>query len=78
MQASKLLGWQRTTATTPVPQELIIEPGQSIAHYWRDRWRYRELFFFLAWRDLAVRDKQTRRLGSGLWYSARPNALLPM
>ena len=59
MQASKLLGWQRTTATTPVPQELIIEPGQGIAHYWRDLWRYRELFFFLAWRDIAVRYKQT-------------------
>ena len=59
MQASKLLGWQRTTTTTPVQQELIIEPGQSIAHYWRDLWRYRELFFFLAWRDIAVRYKQT-------------------
>ena len=28
-------------------------------HYWRDIWRYRELFFFLAWRDLLVRYKQT-------------------
>lgn len=59
MQASRLLGWQRTTAVTPVQHELIIEPGQGIAHYWRDLWRYRELFFFLAWRDIAVRYKQT-------------------
>ena len=59
MQASKLFGWQRTTEGTPVQQELIIEPGQGIAHYWRDLWRYRELFFFLAWRDIAVRYKQT-------------------
>jgi lipopolysaccharide transport system permease protein len=29
------------------------------AHYWRDLWRYRELLYFLAWRDLAVRYKQT-------------------
>ena len=59
MQASKLLGWQRTTEMTPVQHELIIEPGQGMAHYWRDLWRYRELFFFLAWRDIAVRYKQT-------------------
>jgi len=29
------------------------------ANYWRDLWRYRELLYFLAWRDLAVRYKQT-------------------
>jgi lipopolysaccharide transport system permease protein len=28
-------------------------------HYWRDIWNYRELFFILAWRDVAVRYKQT-------------------
>jgi lipopolysaccharide transport system permease protein len=39
--------------------ELILEPGQGIKHYWRDLWNYRELFFFLAWRDIAVRYKQT-------------------
>ena len=38
---------------------LIIEPGRSEAHYWRDLWRYRELFLVLAWRDVAVRYKQT-------------------
>lgn len=40
-------------------QELIIEPGQGLQHYWRDLWRYRELFLFLAWRDITVRYKQT-------------------
>jgi lipopolysaccharide transport system permease protein len=40
-------------------QEIIIEPGRSIRHYWRDLWDYRELFYFLAWRDIAVRYKQT-------------------
>lgn len=39
--------------------DLIIEPGRGIRHYWCDIWRYRELFFFLAWRDILVRYKQT-------------------
>ena len=38
---------------------LIIEPGLAEKHYWRDLWRYRELFYVLAWRDVAVRYKQT-------------------
>lgn len=40
-------------------QELIIEAGRAERHYWRDLWRYRELFYFLAWRDVLVRYKQT-------------------
>lgn len=39
--------------------KLIIEPGRAERHYWRDLWHYRELFYILAWRDLAVRYKQT-------------------
>jgi lipopolysaccharide transport system permease protein len=39
--------------------ELIIEAGRTERQYWRDLWRYRELFMFLAWRDLLVRYKQT-------------------
>jgi lipopolysaccharide transport system permease protein len=38
---------------------LIIEAGRAERHYWADLWRYRELFYFLAWRDLIVRYKQT-------------------
>jgi lipopolysaccharide transport system permease protein len=49
---------------------LIIEPGRSAAHYWRDLWRYRELMSFLAWRDIAVRYKQTA-IGV-LWAIIRP------
>ena len=41
------------------PHTLIIEPGLADRHYWRDLWRYRELFYVLAWRDIAVRYKQT-------------------
>ena len=39
--------------------KLIIEAGRSDRQYWRDLWRYRELFAFLAWRDLLIRYKQT-------------------
>lgn len=38
---------------------LIIEAGKSEKHYWADLWRYRELFYFLSWRDILVRYKQT-------------------
>jgi lipopolysaccharide transport system permease protein len=38
---------------------LIIAPGLTEKNYWRDLWRYRELFLVLAWRDVAVRYKQT-------------------
>jgi lipopolysaccharide transport system permease protein len=39
--------------------KLIIEAGVAEKNYWIDLWRYRELFYFLAWRDLLVRYKQT-------------------
>jgi len=38
---------------------LIIEAGKAEKHYWLDLWRYRELFYFLSWRDILVRYKQT-------------------
>lgn len=44
------------TANEPV---LILEPGRAEKNYWRDLWRYRELFLILAWRDISVRYKQT-------------------
>lgn len=40
-------------------KELIIEAGSIESQYWKDLWRYRELFYFLAWRDILVRYKQT-------------------
>jgi lipopolysaccharide transport system permease protein len=39
--------------------ELIIQAGRTESQYWRDLWKYRELFYFLAWRDILVRYKQT-------------------
>lgn len=38
---------------------LVLEAGRAERHYWRDLWAYRELFAILAWRDVAVRYKQT-------------------
>jgi lipopolysaccharide transport system permease protein len=38
---------------------LVIEAGKAERHYWLDLWKYRELFFFLSWRDILVRYKQT-------------------
>ncbi len=40
-------------------QETFIRAGQKEKDYWRDLWRYRELFQMLAWRDVSVRYKQT-------------------
>lgn len=39
--------------------ETIIEAGRTEKQYWKDLWKYRELFYFLAWRDILVRYKQT-------------------
>jgi lipopolysaccharide transport system permease protein len=44
---------------TPAPLEIILESGRAEGNYWRDLWRYRELFQVLAARDVAVRYKQT-------------------
>jgi homopolymeric O-antigen transport system permease protein len=49
---------------------IIIEAGRQERNYWRDLWRYRELFYVLAWRDVAVRYKQTV-IGSA-WALIRP------
>ena len=39
--------------------DLTLEAGRAEKHYWRDLWRYRELFIILALRDISVRYKQT-------------------
>ena len=50
--------------------EIVIEPGRAERNYWRDLWRYRELFQVLAWRDVSVRYKQT--VIGVLWALIRP------
>jgi lipopolysaccharide transport system permease protein len=43
----------------PAAREVILEPGRADRNYWADLWRYRELFQVLAWRDIAIRYRQT-------------------
>lgn len=50
--------------------EVFIEPGRAEKNYWKDLWRYRELFYILSWRDLKVRYKQT--VIGVLWSVLRP------
>jgi lipopolysaccharide transport system permease protein len=51
-------------------KELIVEAGKTERQYWKDLWSYRELFYFLAWRDILVRYKQTV-IGT-VWALLRP------
>ncbi|MBN2500664.1 MAG: ABC transporter permease [Anaerolineales bacterium] len=53
-----------STLTNPTPsadsETLVIKPSHGLAALnLRDLWRYRELAFFLTWRDIKVRYKQT-------------------
>lgn len=49
---------------------MIIEPGTENSNYWKDLWNYKGLFYFLAWRDILVRYKQT--VIGVLWSVLRP------
>lgn len=49
---------------------IIAPPSRFLAIDWAEIWRYRELFFTLAWRDVAVRYKQT--LFGVLWAVLQP------
>ena len=51
-------------------QQIIIEPGNTSRNYWKDLWRYRELFYILSWRDVKVRYKQT--VIGAAWSVIRP------
>jgi lipopolysaccharide transport system permease protein len=44
---------------TESAQEILIRPGYTARHYWHNLWLYRELLWFLSWRDVLVRYKQT-------------------
>lgn len=53
-----------------MPPEILLAPGQASKNYWRDLWRFRELFYILAWRDILVRYKQT--VIGAAWALVRP------
>ena len=71
-------GTERTASTPPpakrsLPEHplVVIQPGRGFGGAWlRELWAYRELLFFLAWRDVKVRYKQTA-LGV-LWVVMQP------
>jgi lipopolysaccharide transport system permease protein len=50
--------------------KIIIEPGRVEKNYWKDIWKYKELFYILSWRDVKVRYKQT--IFGILWAFIRP------
>ncbi len=63
-QASRRYLQRRSAAGQEADDEenlpvLVIEAGRSNRQFWRDLWLYRELFYFIAWRDILVRYKQT-------------------
>jgi lipopolysaccharide transport system permease protein len=51
-------GPKRPTSA-PGDFDIWLEAGRTERRYWADLWRYRELFLNLAWRDVALRYKQT-------------------
>jgi lipopolysaccharide transport system permease protein len=59
-------------AVPPKAPRIVIEAGRTAAQYWLDLWRYRELLYFLAWRDIIVHYKQT--LIGVAWALVRPLA----
>jgi len=52
-------GARMSVADRSTPPQLVLEAGRADRQYWQDLWRYRELLFILAWRDVSVRYKQT-------------------
>jgi lipopolysaccharide transport system permease protein len=60
--ALEQVGAETQQAISPPPDRplAVIEPGRSWAAVsFRELWAYRELFYFLIWRDIKVRYKQT-------------------
>src|SRR5947208_9666881 len=49
-----------SSLSRPEERIRVIEPGRSsLKNLGRDLWEYRELLYFLTWRDIKVRYKQT-------------------
>jgi lipopolysaccharide transport system permease protein len=50
----------KASGAKPAPETLILKPSKGwVSLRLSDLWRYRELIFFLTWRDVLVRYKQT-------------------
>lgn len=68
---------EQTSGREALPSDVVvIEAGRTARRYWSDLWRYRELLYFLARRDVSVRYKQTV-LGVA-WAVVRPLAMMTL
>jgi len=59
LSTSKAVASPQRATVSPHDFDIWLEAGRTEKHYWYDLWRYRELFIILAWRDVALRYKQT-------------------
>ena len=58
-------------ASVALTPDVVIEPGRGLFHLdLKSIWRYRELLYFLVWRDVKVRYKQT--VIGALWAILQP------
>jgi len=48
---------------------ITIKPGYTEFNYLNDLWRFRDLFYFLAWRDILVRYKQKLMTFAGYFWT---------
>jgi lipopolysaccharide transport system permease protein len=58
------------TPGVTVHPDIVITPSGVVGGYWRELWRYRGLFYMLAWREVAVRYKQT--VAGASWALVQP------
>lgn len=61
---------EKTSMAEEQQWDMVILPERVEKNYWKDLWRYRELFYILTWRDIKVRYKQT--VIGGAWSIIRP------
>ena len=54
----------KSASSSACNRKVILEPGRAERNYWRDLWRYRELFQVLAWRDMCGALQADRRSAS--------------
>ena len=62
-----------SSTASPVPS-VVIEPDRGLTPHLGELWAFRELFYFLMWRDIKVRYKQTA-LGAS-WALLQPLLLM--
>jgi lipopolysaccharide transport system permease protein len=62
------------SSTAAPPPSVVIEPDRGLAPRLGELWTFRELFYFLMWRDVKVRYKQTA-LGAA-WALLQPLLLM--